>query len=586
MAQLDKSRLSKEMQEEVLDFNKTKEDAFFWLGNNKDVSIDQVINRIQASNICDVALSGIRTIDEWQNSNAPLKRVRPSLYPISNKNKFSSYALIEKNISYGKLRYPLCNSFASKQILFSNKTFPKYKELIKKLESAYKIKIIEKNDRDSLFSYKRKGKFQAKLKNIGLGVLNICRKIFKRNSFKIEPSYKGIIKINKSIAYSNGNVYIISEQEKFTKILDTILNLTVNSVAKRQKAKLDSEALFYSRLYAEVLLSRAINYGDKESNRKVESSLTLQMSNVLAGLNLTNQQLNQASKIGLYAALNAINKLGLTLEDVKQSIITAGYEYESQPQTIEEALFPKCKIQEIDNSNLELNAISTQFKEDKQELNDNDVIYLSYDKQKDIKLPAIINNNIQSNANSKITTQKELRGVKYDVAYINKITAKKYIDKVILKNFKNQIDTAIKGIYDDNVKDLKTKRLNRQYNFVEHMYTFYDKNKEEDIDKLNDLVKQELIDSACDNNYAHSFGKAFIELRQDIINNIFGDYDKIEKVYGRDVATVINNYVEEKYDRKLSAFVLEKLKKDLKPLFKEIDSKTYTEKSFIEKTKN
>ena len=50
------------------------------------------------------------------------------------------------------------------------------------IKSAKKrVKIIEKNDNESLFSYKKKGKFTGFIKNIGLGVMNLCRKVFRKD---------------------------------------------------------------------------------------------------------------------------------------------------------------------------------------------------------------------------------------------------------------------------------------------------------------------------------------------------------------------------------------------------------------------
>lgn len=575
MSDFDKSRLSNEMQKDVLDYMQTGEDALYWLGNNKDVTVDEIITRIQSSNIETISRSGLRTVDEWATSNAPLKTVRKSLAPVSNTDKYSSFALIEKPANYGTLRYPLNNSYISKNILFANKTFPKYKELINKVQDAYKIKIIEKNDRDALFSYKRSGKVVAKLKNVGLGVVNLCRRVFKKTKFTAKPNYKGKIKINNSIVYNSKNVYKISEQEKFTKILDSILAVTVNSTAKKLNSKLGSNVLFFSRLYADILLSRAINYGDVETNRNIESSLTLQMSNVLAGLDLTPEQIKEASSIGLISAENAIKKLGLSLSDVKQSVQAAGYNYDEEPETMQDALLPKnALIKEGDEEALNKSEeiLGLPFYRALPNLLHPPVSEFSKLKDKESKI---------AEANDKkISDKKDLDGVKDSTVYLTKSSAKKYIDKVVLNCLKKQIDKSISGINDENATEKKLNKFKRQYNFVEHMYTFYDKNKENESDELDKLIERELVNGG-DNNFAHSFGKSFLDFRQNILDKLFADKDVIEKKQGKAIATVINDFVEEHYNKKLSTYLLDTLKKSLTSIFNEIDENKFEPKNLV-----
>ena len=94
---------------------------------------------------------------------------------------------MEDDANLGRLRYPLLNSFASKTILFSQKTFPRYNQLLDQIKKAYKINVIEDDALDNLFTYQREGQFGAILKNIGLGALNLCRKIFRKEAIKSIP---------------------------------------------------------------------------------------------------------------------------------------------------------------------------------------------------------------------------------------------------------------------------------------------------------------------------------------------------------------------------------------------------------------
>lgn len=553
MATIDKTRLSEGMRADLLEYEKTKEDAIYWLGTGAAKTTDQIITRFQSSRIVDVALSGLKTVADWSNSNVALRRVRNSTPAMSVNNKYSSFALVENSSNMGSLRYPLCNSFAAKNILFTKKEFPMYKELVQRIQSAYNVKIVEQTSKDKLFSYKRKGQFRAKLKNAGLGVVNLCRTIFKKDKFAVEPSYRGKMVINNNYTYGNGAAYQVSQHEKFTRILDGILGVTVQNQAKRNKVKLSQNEMFASRLFAEILLSRAINYGDIDSNQKVETSLTLQLSNVLAALDLSPEKLQTVSKLGIDSALNAINRLGLSIEDVKNSVKNAGYLYAKEPQTMQEALLPKGgAAKEV-----------TPLEEDNNNNNNNE--------------PPI------TQEPPKVSNLKPLQGVLNQKTMLSKLSAKRYIDRVIESSFKKIIDSSVGEIANVQVKGgKKEKRLERQYNFVEHMLAYYNKNKDLDQETLVQNIQKELGgDVVDDNKYAHSLGQSFVELRNYILEEIFKGEKSIEKVEGKGIATVVNEFMQEKYGKQLASYTTNSLKKSFVPVFKEIDTNTFTPKKLV-----
>ncbi len=586
MAILNSNNISKEMLKDLKNYQATGEDAIFLLGHYRDLSTEDIIARLQSSRIVDIIKSGLKTEKEWYEFSAPLKNVRTGVYPIYD-NKYSCYALKENENAYGHLRYPLCSSFASKSILFSKKTFPKYEQLVKKIKSVYKVKIVEKNDQSELFKYKKENKVKAIIKNLAYGVLNLCRKIFKKEKLSSMPSYRGKIYINNNLVFDNKSVYKISEQEKFTKILDGILAITTKNAAKKLRSNLTNKELFFSRLYAEVLLSRAIDYGDSETNRKIEDSLTLQMSNALAGLDMSNSEINEAARIGFNVALVTIKRLGLTLDDVKKSVLNAGYKYDIMPTSIEEALLPKYVSNPMLIETKEKETEKEQMAEVKKEeykpnfiiLNEKDA-YRDTEKQNKEVVDAKIKE--KDSEENKYADKIKLIGLKDTKTYLTKNSAKKYIDRVIESNFKKQIDKSVGKILLGEVGDKKLEKLNRNYNFVEHMLSFYNKNKDMDTTKIEEIMNNELYvrKDVADNNYAHSFGKSFVDLRQDILNELFGNEEAIEKKDGKTVITLINEYVEQKYGKKLSSFVLNALNKNLNAIYKEIDKNNFTPKTF------
>ncbi len=587
MAIINSNILSQKMLKDLKNYQATGEDAIYLLGYYRNLSTDEIITRLQTSRIEDIINSGLKTEEEWNNFSAPIKKIRTESGSVYG-DKYSCYALKENDFSYGHLRYPMSSFFASKNILFVKKTFPKYESLISKIQNVYKVKVIERNYQNQLFKYKKENKIKAMIKNVAYGFLNLCRTILKKNKLNYRPSYRGKIFVKDNVVFNNGFVYQISEQEKFTKILDGILAITTKNAAKKLRSNLSSKELFFSRLYAEVLLSRAIDYGDSETNRKIEDCLTLQMSNVLAGLNMSNSEINEAARIGFNVALVTIKRLGLSLEDVKKSVLNAGYKYDTMPTSIEEALLPKYVSNPLLIENKDNEIVKEQSAEvQKNEYKPNFVIlnekeaYRDNEKQnKDVVDANITDKDADEN---KYADKIKLVGVKDTKTYLTKNSAKKYIDRVIESNFKKKIDQSVGQILLGEVGDKKLEKLNRQYNFVEHMLSFYNKNKDMDTTKIEEIMNNELYvrKDVADNNYAHSFGKSFVDLRQDILNGLFENQETIEKKDEKTIITLINEYVEQKYGKILSSLVLNALNnKNLNKIYKEIDNKEFTPKTF------
>ena len=627
MSDLKNQKLSGRIIKDFRNFARTGEDPIFWLAKGKDVSIDEIITRMQSANIFTIANLGIKTADEWEHSR-PARTVRKTVAPITENGSYSSFALIENDNRYGKLRYPLVASFISDDLPFATKTFQDYSSLIKKIKSSYKVKIIEKNDSGEIFSYKRKV-LTAKLKNVGYGALNLCRKMFRKKILKPSPSYKGKIVINSTIGIGNNRRYKFSEQEKITRILYALISAGSKEFAKENKTKLDKKVMAYVNLYASILVSRAIDYGTDRSNRMVEASLSLQMCNTLAGLDIDSETLKSASKLGMQTALFTIDKLGISKQSVMQAMRATGYTYYSVPETIEEALVPKRTLvneedfvkgaekalgvkpvtQEAERSTA---ASETAHKEEateqkhvaeKKHIKDaldnpkpDTVIYVPPMKQdkkeeKEEKTDYYTVDfgdmedtfMLSSDLFKKVRDLKHNEGVKTKDVYLTKGSAEKYIDKVVLSALSDDIDRDFKKINSGEDTSAAVQRAKRRYNYLEHIYSYYDKNKLQDSEALKEDIEKELVSSeAGDNVYAHSFAKSIVDLRKGILTGIFGDEEKILKPENKEIATVVNDYAQDKYKSRLSTYVKSSLRKCLKTVFKEIDSKSFEQKNLVE----
>lgn len=562
MAEFDIYRLSEEMLNDVNAYNQSGEDGIYCLvASDREYTTDEIITRFQASNIEQASFSGLKTVSEWGNAPYGPSQVRASSKPLSKTGKYSSYTLMEKGIHLGRLRYPLRHSFATVKSAFANKKFSTYNVLTKRIQNKYGIKVVEAYKYNKLFTFERGNKFVGLIKK---AIFAVRGKLSKDMSERKKLDYAGTIYLNNTLSLSNGMKYEISQQEKLTKIYDTILEVSINKYAKQHKdLKLTADEKFVARLVAGVLVSRATDFGNIEDNKNVETALTLQLSNVLATLDLTPDRLKVASKVGLENAVEMIKTLGFSLDYIISAMQNGGHTYAQKPTSIIEAIAPLVKVAEKSEEE-KLNIIQKPTSTDK---NIEELIKQLEELQK------------QDEEKSKITTKPDLVGVKSKV-YLSRKSAYRYIDGVIEGCVSKVTDSIVKKRYAEGTTAKKIALLDRQYNFLDHIISFYTKNK--DKDNTTQIERELGCDNVADNNVAHSYANAFIEMREYIVNQIFGENEKIEKPDGKQIATLINDFVAEKYNSKLSTFVVEKLRKNMKDVFKQIDTNTYEQTSFIQ----
>ena len=773
MPTFDINRLSKPMLADYQDYAKTGEDAIYWLVASKQThTTDQIINRMQSSTIERTALSGLKTLGEWSASQYGPTQIRATLAPVSNTNKYSSFALLERGIQIGKLRYPLRHSFAATKPAFVKKTYATYMSMLRTIKQQYGIEVVETARFNEMFRYTHTGKFSGFIKNpfefTRLATPN------QNLSERRKLEYQGTIYLNNTLRLANGVQYEISQQEKMTKVFDAIFEVSVNQYAKeRPENGLTEDEKFVARLIADVLMSRAIDFGDAEDNINAETSLTLQLANVLAYLELSPDRLKVCGAVGLTCAQDACIKMGLDINKVMQGMQNANHTYKKTPLNLAEALAPINKPFEVTIETVEekpevvipkkpspideLAELLDTSKEDKekgelaeklarliqrvsdkkqeQERQDEqrrkqeeaarlaaeaEALRLAEEKRKQEEAERLAaeqeaqrkaeeeekrrlaeeearrkaeeerlaqqrkleeearrlaeerkkleqeqarlkaeeearkkaeaeakrkaeeeakrqaeerrkqaeaariaaeaeakrkaeeeerrkqeeakkeeerkrleeeNRRLKAEeearkkaeeeeAKKKIGKKSVLFGIK-DKIYLKRKSAADYFDKIILKSISSATDTIVKSRYAPSVSKKKADLLDRQYNFLDHMMSFYNKNK---LTGNAEQIERELTSEhgIADNNVAHAFANAFIELREHILDQIFAQEDKIEKPDGKSIATIINECVEEKFGSKLSTFVNDQIKREIKEIFKQIDMNAYKATSFID----
>ena len=540
MLNVDKSRLTKEMLKDIEEYERTGEDAIFLLAKQENDYRD-IITRMQSSNILFVANSGVKTLDDWNNNGIMNRGVNEKLVALNNDNgklKYSCYALKAPTSYKQGLRLPFVDSYASKKrsLFAGNNEFSTYSSLLEKISSVYKIKIKEIDFAKKHIVYKKGSKFVSILKDKTHRVLNLCRK-FLRKEQKVAPiRFKGKLSITKHLSSVSKSRYEISQQEKFTEILDKIILATAKHFAKNDKLDLTEKEMLVATLYADILMSRAINYGDVKNNTDIENALKLQLSNVLATLEPSKSKLKQLTNLGMKSAIYNLQKMGISVKEVVDNAKACGFTYSSEPTTYEDALLgSKLKLQEMQANNIV---------EQKDNNKDN-------------------NKDKEQEKNNYIATEGE--------GELTQKSARKYVDTIVMKAFKNYMAKSVVVMSGYSNKTGKVyAKMQRRHLFIEDMLAYYEANKSLDMSQLViELTKMIEQNDNSDALQACKFGNSLLSFREAMISSIFKDAETMKKENGETIATLVNKYLKENYNAtSLTPFVNNMLKVSMKDIDK------------------
>lgn len=545
MLNVDKTRLTQEMLQDIEDYERTGEDAIYLLAKKKKNYID-IITRMQSSNIDMIAHSGLKTVADWDYIRNTNKGVNTDLVAVNNDAgnlKYSCYALKDPQNHEIGLRIPLLDTYASKKrsLFGKNPTFATYNQLISKIADVYKIKVKEKHVGNKHITYKTTKNPVVLIKKAGYKLLNLCRTFFKKEKVQQPILFKGKISITNNIAPGTSSKYVMSQQEKFTEVLDKIIYATAKHYVKFNKLKMTKKEILASCLYADILMSRVINYGDSQINNNIENALKLQFSNVLASICPSAEKLSEISALGMKCAIFNLKKLGMSLEDVVKNAKSSGYSFDTEPQSFEDALLgSKLRLQQKQSINLQ------EQESGKEQINDT--------------VAPETQTKIDKGGDSLLETETLLK----------KDTARKYIDKVIAKSLKNYISKSIIEMdgYENKTGKVYNK-IQRRHLFVENMLAYYEKQKGLDLsDLLEDLRKELALGDESDRSYARKYSNTLLSMREAIVDSIFQENQYIKKVNNETIISLINKYIGQHYpdSKSLSPFINSVLKKSLKDI--------------------
>ena len=565
MREVDRNRLSSDMLRDVEDYERTREDAIFWLGSHKRKSYKDIITRLQSSNINLVALSGVKTVDDWARRSSLINSINTDLVPVNNDDgvlKYSCYALKDTDTHTYGIRIPMMESYASKRILFMNSKCPNYSSLINKITKSYNIKIVEEWPKKGLVYYKPKFPILAKIKSAGYKVLNLCRKFLKKDQL-VEPlKFSGKIMLQDRIYAGLSIRYVISNAEKLTEVLDKIMRVTVNHFNKTDKLGLSKKEMLMATLYADILINRAMDYGDTQLNGDIEDALKLQFSNVLAGSSPSADSLDEIATLGMKCAIYNLKKMGLGLNEVISNVKNAGFSFAGIPSSYEEALLGYRAVESVIEDE---KVVEDDNKEENSDiLNFGDFSQYYVDT---ILRGTPIYSNIKPNDGEQVYIEDEKKNevtVEKNTITVTEEKVRKYVDNVIKKAMKNYLGKTV--VSKSNCATLGGKvygRIQRRHLFIENMFSYYENSKKFDLSEIVEDLRAELETGGnIDSSYARRYSNLLLKTREEIIESIFEsgiDYS------GKTVSELVNGFANEKYGKNsFSTFISSVLTKSLK----------------------
>ncbi len=334
--------LTTEAQQEINSLVKSQKNAVNMLFDNLangNYDYSQISNRLQAQFFAlsprFESLQANNKNGWWQNEEYEPNTVASKIYPLfvdqNGASKFSSFALQEL-ATKNTLRYPLVDDYAFGFSAFKNTqaTDNKFNEFTQLLNN--KLGVTVAGDYANGYVRTKNGIIQKAI----LKVKNIALKLLKKEQQK-EPIFSGKITLAKKMASGYRPTHI----EKTIKIYDSLLGAGVNSVLKnlkkQQMPKLSKELLFASRLFANMLMCRVHDFGDESANLKTEKCLSLQFANVINKMQFNSQQLKLITLLGVRAASELCESMGLSSQDVAEKLVKNGFSFSSEPTSIKEA---------------------------------------------------------------------------------------------------------------------------------------------------------------------------------------------------------------------------------------------------------
>lgn len=318
------SNLTKETKIDLQDYIKTGDDAITMLGYAYagDKTTTKIITRFQTT--ADPDFISVTNADSLKKNSydGVLQDV-----PKYAEGGFSSFALRDKGLS---LRMPLSGDLFSSGSYFasSEKICPNFKEIVKKLENAYNLKVFDSSKSgDALRA--------GKSKFLGIPVAFSKTRVYLKDEFygsKLSEADKLVLLVN----------YLAKKETEPTAVpfMDGDYKKDLNDTTNPVRVK------FAVQILATMFFCQCLDMGGN-FNRKVDNALRLQLSNVIASLGNDSKQINVISKYAENAVEAFLKKTGLDFSNIVKVRKKMGIAYKSEPTNLYEALYGQVENRNI-----------------------------------------------------------------------------------------------------------------------------------------------------------------------------------------------------------------------------------------------
>lgn len=432
------------------------------LEGNVKLDYSDIVSRLQVQYfVLDKNRENILTKEEWYNDgfNNTFK-VNEAISPITKKNEYSSFALIEPSDDM-LLHYPLDDDYISLVGPFAIKDGKEYTQThlekeLNTIQNKLGIKVVQSGK----FSF---SKFKQNfIKNAIVKIKNKFLKLCKKEP--VQTTYSGKIYLR-----SNIEGFVPSYVDRVAKIYDYILKVSVSKFAKKYKTKnnkkLPKSIQFASRIYANILMSRVLDLSDVSNNKKLEKCLWLQFANVSNKYCFNSSELKAITKLGLEAAIQTCKDLGITKNKIIAKMTKLDYVYDCVPQNEYEAFL---RAKERDYSIYFENANSKNKEQENVNKSSKEENISSFAKKSD--------ESVNTTTKEKLSGEqvlKEIVKVEKTNNSVKESSVAKMVDKAVVNFLATQGTNLAEKINSGKISAKKVELTNAQLNLYNLVLSYY-----------------------------------------------------------------------------------------------------------------
>lgn len=319
------------------------------LAFNKSKKPSEVASMLQA--LADPEYANIR--EYWGKKVSRMPYQANQNLPFYIGENYNSFALKARPVQIGFLRFPLVKNYMEADSIPKYDDFPNYDATKKLIAEKMKLNILEIENNAPNVQYKlirKGGKLLGKILNPIVFFVNTGWPFAAPMDKAIKARLKvnGAARLNLFVCQKfNGTK--LSNPDKLVAILDDLSKdiniLYAKKFSKQEGFSKNSELnkmVYASQILTDIFISLAFNMSP-ENNKKIDNSLRLQFSNVLASMEDNPKALEFVSRLAFASTSTILKNLGLGLENITNTRARIGVTYVQTPKNLADVMFGATK---------------------------------------------------------------------------------------------------------------------------------------------------------------------------------------------------------------------------------------------------